>query len=99
MRWVSGLQCLGPVLAPSQLSPASQHTGGCPSHTPCITPSLTRAPSSPFPPGAINFTGDHPVVLTVDGPSLGGFVCPATITSTEVGSCWTKDPVQPAAVE
>lgn len=34
--------------------------------------------------GAINFTGDHPVVLTVDGPSLGGFVCPATITSTEL---------------
>lgn len=34
--------------------------------------------------GAINFTGDHPVVLTVDGPSLGGFVCPATIISTEL---------------
>lgn len=34
--------------------------------------------------GAINFTGDHPVVLTVDGPSLGGFVCPATIVSTEL---------------
>ena len=25
-----------------------------------------------------------PVVLTHDGPSLGGFVCPVTITSTEL---------------
>ena len=28
--------------------------------------------------------GDHPVVLTVDGPSLGGFVCPATITQSQL---------------
>ena len=34
--------------------------------------------------GAVNFTGDHPVVLTVDGPSLGGFVCPSTIISSEL---------------
>ncbi len=34
--------------------------------------------------GTINFTGDMPVVLMVDGPSLGGFVCPATIVSTEM---------------
>jgi urea carboxylase len=25
-----------------------------------------------------------PVILTVDGPSLGGFVCPATIPSSEL---------------
>ncbi|MEW5305221.1 MAG: hypothetical protein WDW36_007777 [Sanguina aurantia] len=42
--------------------------------------------------GAINFTGDHPVVLTVDGPSLGGFVCPATIVSTEL---WKMGQVRP----
>ncbi len=42
--------------------------------------------------GAVNFTGDHPVVLTVDGPSLGGFVCPTTITSTEV---WKVGQVRP----
>src|SRR3546814_17547226 len=29
--------------------------------------------------GSINFTGDNPVILTRDGPSLGGFVCPAPI--------------------
>lgn len=34
--------------------------------------------------GSINFTGDHPVILGVDGPSLGGFVCPATIPSSEL---------------
>lgn len=28
--------------------------------------------------GAIDFTGDVPVILGPDGPSLGGFVCPAT---------------------
>ncbi|MBT0723393.1 urea carboxylase [Rosenbergiella sp. S61] len=34
--------------------------------------------------GAINFTGDFPVILTHDGPSLGGFVCPVTIASAEL---------------
>lgn len=34
--------------------------------------------------GAVNFTGDMPVILMVDGPSLGGFVCAATIVSTEL---------------
>jgi len=29
--------------------------------------------------GAIDFTGDMPVILGPDGPSLGGFVCPATV--------------------
>src|SRR5690606_35554871 len=34
--------------------------------------------------GSINFTGDSPVILTNDGPSLGGFVCPATIARSEL---------------
>ena len=29
--------------------------------------------------GTIDFTGDMPIILGPDGPSLGGFVCPATI--------------------
>lgn len=33
--------------------------------------------------GAIDFTGDMPIVLGPDGPSLGGFVCPATILQSE----------------
>lgn len=33
--------------------------------------------------GAIDFTGDMPVILGPDGPSLGGFVCPATIVRAE----------------
>ena len=34
--------------------------------------------------GSINFTGDMPVILTQDGPSLGGFVCPVTIAKAEM---------------
>ncbi|BAI75052.1 urea carboxylase (plasmid) [Azospirillum sp. B510] len=34
--------------------------------------------------GAIDFTGDMPVILGPDGPSLGGFVCPATIVHAEL---------------
>lgn len=34
--------------------------------------------------GAVNFTGDEPVVLTCDGPSLGGFVCAAVVVSSEL---------------
>jgi urea carboxylase len=30
--------------------------------------------------GAIDFTGDMPIILGPDGPSLGGFVCPAVVT-------------------
>ena len=33
--------------------------------------------------GAIDFTGDMPVILGPDGPSLGGFVCPATIALSD----------------
>jgi urea carboxylase len=33
--------------------------------------------------GAINFTGDMPIILGPDGPSLGGFVCPAVIARDE----------------
>jgi urea carboxylase len=32
----------------------------------------------------VNFTGDMPVILTRDGPSLGGFVCPVTIAKAEL---------------
>jgi urea carboxylase len=34
--------------------------------------------------GTIDFTGDMPVILGPDGPSLGGFVCPATIVSADL---------------
>jgi len=33
--------------------------------------------------GAIDFTGDMPILLGPDGPSLGGFVCPAVVVSAE----------------
>ncbi|WP_455206744.1 urea carboxylase [Kaarinaea lacus] len=34
--------------------------------------------------GAVDFTGDMPVILGPDGPSLGGFVCPATVISADL---------------
>ncbi|MGF1682118.1 urea carboxylase [Photobacterium minamisatsumaniensis] len=34
--------------------------------------------------GTIDFTGDMPVILGPDGPSLGGFVCPATIIKADL---------------
>lgn len=33
--------------------------------------------------GALDFTGDTPILLGPDGPSLGGFVCPVTVVSAE----------------
>jgi urea carboxylase len=38
---------------------------------------------TPYSVGAVDFTGDMPVVLGPDGPSLGGFVCPATVVTGE----------------
>lgn len=34
--------------------------------------------------GTIDFTGDMPVILGPDGPSLGGFVCPATVIHADL---------------
>ncbi|MGE8159794.1 urea carboxylase [Paraburkholderia sp. NPDC080076] len=34
--------------------------------------------------GAVDFTGDMPVILGPDGPSLGGFVCPVTVVREEL---------------
>ncbi|OWB76931.1 allophanate hydrolase activity protein [[Candida] boidinii] len=42
--------------------------------------------------GAINFTGDEPVILTCDGPSLGGFVCQAVVAQAEM---WKIGQVKP----
>lgn len=34
--------------------------------------------------GTVDFTGDMPIILGPDGPSCGGFVCPATIVKDEL---------------
>ncbi|MGK2913888.1 MAG: urea carboxylase [Porticoccaceae bacterium] len=39
---------------------------------------------NPYAVGAIDFTGDLPVILGPDGPSLGGFVCPATVIEADL---------------
>jgi urea carboxylase len=42
--------------------------------------------------GAIDYTGDMPVILGPDGPSLGGFVCPAVITRSDL---WKMGQLRP----
>jgi urea carboxylase len=42
--------------------------------------------------GAVDFTGDMPVILGPDGPSLGGFVCPASIVQAEL---WKMGQLRP----
>jgi urea carboxylase len=42
--------------------------------------------------GSIDFTGDMPVILGPDGPSLGGFVCPGVIVQAEL---WKMGQLQP----
>ncbi len=34
--------------------------------------------------GAVDYTGDMPVILGPDGPSLGGFVCPAIVALSDL---------------
>ncbi|VFU09947.1 Urea carboxylase [Methylocella tundrae] len=34
--------------------------------------------------GAVDFTGDMPIILGPDGPSLGGFVCPVVIIKSDL---------------
>ncbi|KQP09365.1 urea carboxylase [Methylobacterium sp. Leaf93] len=52
--------------------------------------------------GSIDFTGDMPILLGPDGPSLGGFVCPAVIARDEqwkMGQLRPGDTVRFRAVE
>jgi urea carboxylase len=42
--------------------------------------------------GTIDFTGDMPIILGPDGPSLGGFVCPATVIESEL---WKTGQLRP----
>jgi urea carboxylase len=42
--------------------------------------------------GTIDFTGNLPIILGPDGPSLGGFVCPATIVAADI---WKMGQLRP----
>ena len=47
---------------------------------------------NPYAVGAIDFTGDMPIILGPDGPSLGGFVCPFTIKNEDL---WKMGQLKP----
>ncbi|KAB2572368.1 Urea amidolyase [Lasiodiplodia theobromae] len=46
----------------------------------------------PYSIGTISFTGDEAIILTCDGPSLGGFVCFATVITADL---WKLGQVKP----
>ncbi|GAA3792474.1 urea carboxylase [Streptomyces chiangmaiensis] len=48
---------------------------------------------TPYAVGALDFTGDTPIILGPDGPSLGGFVCPAVVAS---GELWKLGQLRPS---
>ncbi|MFY4260655.1 urea carboxylase [Achromobacter xylosoxidans] len=57
---------------------------------------------NPYAVGAVDFTGDMPVILGPDGPSLGGFVCPVTVIEADLwqlGQLKAGDRVQFVAVD
>jgi urea carboxylase len=56
---------------------------------------------NPYAIGAIDFTGDMPIILGPDGPSLGGFVCPFVVIAADlwkVGQLAPGDRIRFAAV-
>ena len=50
---------------------------------------------TPYSVGAVDYTGDVPILLGPDGPSLGGFVCPATVVT---GERWKLGQLRPGDV-
>jgi urea carboxylase len=46
----------------------------------------------PYAVGALDFTGNTPIILGPDGPSLGGFTCPAVVAS---GELWKVGQLRP----
>ncbi|HKN52533.1 MAG TPA: 5-oxoprolinase/urea amidolyase family protein, partial [Amycolatopsis sp.] len=47
---------------------------------------------TPYAIGTVDYTGDLPILLGPDGPSLGGFVCPATVAT---GQRWKLGQLRP----
>ncbi|WP_454042880.1 urea carboxylase [Cellulosimicrobium sp. Marseille-Q8652] len=50
---------------------------------------------NPYSVGALNVSGDTPILLGPDGPSLGGFVCPLTVVA---GARWKLGQLRPGDV-
>jgi urea carboxylase len=44
--------------------------------------------------GAVDYTGDMPIILGPDGPSLGGFVCPAVVIHADL---WKLGQLRPGS--
>jgi urea carboxylase len=46
-------------------------------------PAPSNIHDNPYAIGAVDFTGDMPIILGPDGPSLGGFVCPFVVIAAD----------------
>jgi urea carboxylase len=68
----TGVRLVGP--APSWTRPDGGEAGLHPSNI----------HDTPYALGALDMTGDMPILLGPDGPSLGGFVCPVTVATAEL---------------
>ena len=53
---------------------------------------------TPYTVGAVDFTGDMPIILGPDGPSLGGFVCPVTVIGDDRWKLGQLAPGRPGPV-
>jgi urea carboxylase len=72
-------------------------------------PAPSNIHDNPYAIGAVDFTGDMPIILGPDGPSLGGFVCPFVVIAADRGrsasscpatacaSCRSTSPMRKAA--
>jgi urea carboxylase len=52
---------------------------------------------NPYAIGAVDFTGDMPIILGPDGPSLGGFVCPFVVIAADRGRSASSCPATACA--
>ncbi|GAB4003523.1 hypothetical protein GCM10029992_45560 [Glycomyces albus] len=76
--------------APGSASTVPARRGRAPTGRSRASPSNLH--DNPYSVGTVNFTGDTPALLGPDGPSLGGFACPFTVT---VADRWKLGQLRP----
>jgi urea carboxylase len=79
----TGIRLAGPKLSFSRraLQKAPEHG-----------PDPTNVINTGYPIGGINLCGDTPIILPVDGPSMGGFITPLVVPS---GALWKVGQARP----
>src|SRR5712671_4788041 len=84
-------RCTTTLTAPAYVSSAPSHDGHVRTAAEAgLHPSNIH--DNAYAIGAIDYTGDMPILLGPDGPSLGGFVCPVVIAHAEL---WKMGQLRP----